>query len=476
MQRVFFLVASVLLGLVVAGPVFGQAGDGQSTIHVVQRDETLYSIALGYGTSVEAITQTNGLLDATSIQAGQRLLIPSTLVNAAIPTADRHIVQPGETLAHIALRYGSTPGILAALNQVVNPAQIFVGQILDVSEVTPGQLPLTTGYTHTVQPQETLYQLALQYHATVADILRANNLVSSTVVFPGQQLLIPRRDTRSGGAEDVPTLQILPEPLVTVNILPLPAEVGRTSRVRVGSSVPLTVSGMFLDRPLQFAAGAEGLTHEALVGVYAFTVPGMYPLTISWQDTAGTQQSFTTTIRVASGNYRSETIAVPEEQYRLLDPALNTEEYDLIAQLVSEFTPERHFAGPLGLPAAAPVTSPFGTRRSYNDGAYDRFHTGTDFGAPPDSPIYAPAAGTVKFSSNLAIHGLFTVIDHGWGVFTAYAHQEQSHVQPGQFVNAGEVIGTVGNSGRSIGPHLHWMLWINGVEVDGLQWTRFSFP
>lgn len=470
MQRFFTLIISIILWLVVILPVQGQTEDGQSTIHIVQRGETLYTIALNYGTSVDAITQTNSLLDATSIQAGQRLLIPSTLVNAAIPTANRHIVQPGETLAHIALRYGSTPGILAALNQVVNPVQIYVGQILDVSERTPGQLPLTTGYTHIVQPQETLYRIALRYGATLDEVLRANNLVSSTVLFPGQQLLIP------GAAEDVPTLQVLPEPLTTINILPLPAEVGRTSRLRVVSSRPLAISGTFLDRPLQFAASAGGLSQDVLFGVHAFTVPGMYPLTMNWQDAAGTQQTFTTTIRVADGNYQSETITIPEEQDQLLDPTLNTEEYDLIAQLVSDFTPEHYFEGAMGLPAAAPVTSPFGTRRSYNGEGYTRFHTGTDFGAPPDSPIYAPAAGTVKYSASLNIHGLFTVLDHGWGVYTAYAHQEESYVQPGQFVNAGDVIGTVGNSGRSVGPHLHWEVWVNGVETDGLQWTRFSFP
>jgi len=121
------------------------------------------------------------------------------------------------------------------------------------------------------------------------------------------------------------------------------------------------------------------------------------------------------------------------------------------------------------------VTSPFGTRRSYNGGPYERFHTGTDFGGGPGAPIYAPAAGRVALVTTLNIYGLFTIIDHGQGVFTAYAHQTESYVEAGQIVQAGEVIGTIGNSGRSVGPHLHWELWVNGVETDAIQWTRFDF-
>ena len=54
-------------------------------------------------------------------------------------------------------------------------------------------------------------------------------------------------------------------------------------------------------------------------------------------------------------------------------------------------------------------------------------------------------------------------------------HQAEALVQVGQFVEAGTIIGMVGNTGRSVGPHLHWELWVNGTQVDPLQWARFSF-
>ncbi len=448
-------------------PLLAQGGssDGRTTIHVVQRGETLYRIALAYGTSVEAIAQTNGMSDTTNIQVGQRLVIPSSMVNAMVSTAGRHVVQPGESLAHIALRYGSTKELVSALNSIVNPARLYVGQVLDVSETTPGRPPLTHGYTHVVQPEDTLYRIALRYNARVDDVLLANGLSSPALIFPGQQLLIP--------GPDAPALQELPAPLTELTLMPLPAEVGRTFRLRVVSYEPVTPGGTFLDRPLRFAPQPDGLTFDALIGVQAMTPVGRYPLTLTIVDDSGVAITFETVLYVADGGYASEALTVSDE---LLDPEVDSAEIAFVAGLVSEFTPERYFDGPMGLPAAAPVTSPFGTRRSYNGSAYNRFHTGTDFGGPPGSSIYAPAAGRVVFSGPREIHGLFTVIDHGWGIYTAYAHQAESRVQPGQMVSAGEVIGTIGNSGRSTGPHLHWEVWVNGVETDGLQWTRLSFP
>ena len=462
------LCISLLWGAV--QPVLAQGGeDGQATIHVVQRGETVFRIAQQYGTSVEAIAQSNGLSDVTSIQVGQRLLIPSGAVNASTPTAGRHTVQPGETLSHIALRYGTTPALLAALNNVINPAQLFVGEVLDVSEVAPGHPAVTAGSTYHVQATDTLYGIAARFGVTLAAVQNANGLERPDLIFPGQMLVIP-------GGEGAPSLQDLPAPLTSFEVYPLPAEVGRTIALHVRASQPVTLSGSLLDRPMQFAVGPDGETLDALTGIHAFTVPGMYPLTLTAQDATGQSVTITVPIRVVDGRYSSEVITLPADQLALLDPDLNADEYNLIAQKMTGFNPTRYFEGLMGLPAAAPVTSPFGTRRSYNSGPYDRFHAGADFGSPPGATITAPASGVVVYVGQVSIHGNLTIIDHGWGVFTAYAHQTEAYVQVGQQVNKGDVIGITGNTGRSIGPHLHWEMWVNGVEVDPLQWARVSFP
>jgi murein DD-endopeptidase MepM/ murein hydrolase activator NlpD len=90
--------------------------------------------------------------------------------------------------------------------------------------------------------------------------------------------------------------------------------------------------------------------------------------------------------------------------------------------------------------------------------------------------IYASAPGTVIFAGPLEIKGGFTVIDHGWGIYSGYAHQSEFFVKPGDWVEAGQLIGIIGNTGRSIGPHLHWEIWVNGVPVDPLDWVDRVFP
>nr|MBN1228140.1 LysM peptidoglycan-binding domain-containing protein [Anaerolineae bacterium] len=347
MRRRILIILSLMLFFVVSLPVSAQGGaDGQTTIHVVQRGENLFRIALAYGTSVESIAQTNSLSNVTSIQVGQRLVIPSGIVNAEIATASRHIVQPGETLQHVALRHGSTKAIVAALNNIINPNQLLVGQVLDVSQSAAGQQPLSRGYTYTVKTSDTLYQIAARYRASIGTLLRTNNLKSATLIYPGQQLLIP-------GGDDAPALQVLPAPLEELNINPLPVEVGRTFRVRVVSSQPISISGTFLDRTFQFAATDGSSTYIGLFGVHAFAIPGLYPLTLSIRDADGSETAFTSQIRVANGRYQSEEINVPADQLALLDPNLNSAETALLTRTMSNFTAQRYFDGPLGLPAAA---------------------------------------------------------------------------------------------------------------------------
>ena len=77
------------------------------------------------------------------------------------------------------------------------------------------------------------------------------------------------------------------------------------------------------------------------------------------------------------------------------------------------------------------------------------------------------AGGTAAFAGHLDIRGNYIVINHGWGVYTGYAHLSQINVERGQTITAGQIIGLTGNSGRSSGPHLHWEVAVNGEWIDG---------
>ena len=107
---------------------------------------------------------------------------------------------------------------------------------------------------------------------------------------------------------------------------------------------------------------------------------------------------------------------------------------------------------------------------------YDRFHTGVDFGVCANLNIYAPADGVVVFTGPLTVRGNATIIDHGFGIYSGFWHQSNIFVQVGNKVTAGDLIGEIGTTGRSTGPHLHWEVIANGIQVDPLDWLDIEFP
>jgi murein DD-endopeptidase MepM/ murein hydrolase activator NlpD len=112
-------------------------------------------------------------------------------------------------------------------------------------------------------------------------------------------------------------------------------------------------------------------------------------------------------------------------------------------------------------PVSASITSPFGWR-------WGRMHEGVDLGASYGSPIHAAAGGTVIYAGWLGGYGNLVVIDHGGGIATAYGHQSHIAVGDGEHVEQGQVIGYVGSTGHSTGPHLHFEVRVNGGAVDPL--------
>ena len=121
------------------------------------------------------------------------------------------------------------------------------------------------------------------------------------------------------------------------------------------------------------------------------------------------------------------------------------------------------------IPSLTPVdgwiTSGFGQRSSPFTGE-PAIHHGLDVAAPSGTPIYAPADGVVVFAGVRSGFGNFVMIAHGYGVVTGYGHNAQNLVSPGQVVHRGDQIATVGQSGRSTGPHLHYEVSVNGRKID----------
>jgi hypothetical protein len=126
-------------------------------------------------------------------------------------------------------------------------------------------------------------------------------------------------------------------------------------------------------------------------------------------------------------------------------------------------------------PLSSPVVSKFGSPRSLPSGHIYR-HTGLDLRSPVGTPIQATASGLVHFTGEMTIPGQFVIVDHGDGVFSQYMHMSAIHVEKGQSVLKGDVIGLSGASGRVEAPHLHWEVVWRGTRADPLRFLAALEP
>ncbi|MBD2386525.1 M23 family metallopeptidase [Cylindrospermum sp. FACHB-282] len=140
-------------------------------------------------------------------------------------------------------------------------------------------------------------------------------------------------------------------------------------------------------------------------------------------------------------------------------------------------TPQKYWKGLFLKPNAARMSTNYGVRRYYNGKfANDYYHRGVDYAGAAGSAVVAPAAGRVamvgRVSQGFRVHGNVVGIDHGQGVTSIFMHLSRINVKEGDLVKAGQVIGAVGSTGASTGPHLHWGLYVNGLSVDPIPWQN----
>ena len=128
-------------------------------------------------------------------------------------------------------------------------------------------------------------------------------------------------------------------------------------------------------------------------------------------------------------------------------------------------------ATPVGWPVDGHVTSPFGERDHPTSGE-PKFHTGIDIAAEPGTPVRSTADGVVSFSGWSGGGGNLAVIEHGFGFSTYYAHNRMVVVKVGQKIKRGEIIGYVGSTGNSTGPHLHYEIIRSGKFVNPITYIQ----
>jgi murein DD-endopeptidase MepM/ murein hydrolase activator NlpD len=435
-------------------------------VYVVQPEDTLYSIAARFNVTINELMAANNISNPNVLSVGQQLVIPG--LQGVSGVLDTEVIDFGDSF-HTLLRRTQIPAdLLRRLNHVVSPTEFYVGASLIVPK-QENQGDLKTRLS--TSPGQSMLELAIATDNNPWTLAALNGLDGTWDALPGDVLYAPGSDASSQNASG------LPSAFVNATIAQLPLKQGMTAEIVIQPRAGMTLSGTLLDHKLQFFPVGDGHM-VALQGVHAMTEPGIYPLQLDATGADGTTQSFEQMVLVASGNYRKEALSVPPET---IDPAVTEPENQQVAGIVAAATPAKAWQGQFVLPVAADycIKDWFGLRRSFNGSDYDYFHSGLDYGVcsvahPFD--IYAAAPGIVTFAGQLTVRGNATFIDHGWGVYTAYYHQKEFNVGVGQQVQAGQLIGQIGGTGRVTGPHLHWEVWVNGVQVNPQDWLDRAFP
>jgi murein DD-endopeptidase MepM/ murein hydrolase activator NlpD len=263
----------------------------------------------------------------------------------------------------------------------------------------------------------------------------------------------------------------LPVQALQVQVTPTNPQLGDTLSVVIqvdNSSETPTVSLQQKNYPA-FPIGNNRF--RALLPTTPLESPGVRQIQVK-----GDAQMQNLTVQVRDRSFPTQSIWLP--------PGKDSEGTDLEFDRVDAFkalvTPQKFWNGKFLRPNSGEITTIYGVRRYYNGVfAKDYYHRGVDYAGPYGSPVVAPASGRVALvgreSQGFKIHGNTVGIDHGQGVASILIHLSRIDVKEGDFVQAGQVIGTLGSTGASTGPHLHWGLYVNGQSVDPVPWRLQGF-
>jgi len=477
--KIALLIILVYLISPLTTPVYAQTNDDYPD-YIVQSGDTLSYIASLFGVSMDEILQINNIQDANSIYPYLRLKIPGYPGIKGLITPV--ILNLGESWQNLLIKYQTDENTLIKINKLISPHTLYPGAdlLMPINESISALNPVAV-----VGENNTFLEKAAVISAKPYVLLSENRRNSSLDFYSNDRIY--------DNNPDLAPVNAISESIESLSVSPLPLSQGDTVAIKVKVKAPLTISGKLNGDELRFFS-IDNVNYFALQGIHAMATPGITDFSINAIDGSKEIFSYTQNILLVSGNFDTDpTLTVAPE---MIDPAITGPELEKVTALTSVFTPEKYWEGvflspdtdyALEIPnyeAKKEITSFYGTRRTYNNDPTITFHTGVDFGGGVGLPIVATAAGKVVFAGVLDVRGNATIIDHGLGVFSAYYHQSEILVKTGDIVVKGQQIGKVGNTGRvdraneysGAGAHLHWEIWVNGIQVNPLEWLNSEYP
>ena len=235
------------------------------------------------------------------------------------------------------------------------------------------------------------------------------------------------------------------------------------------SLTPLSVEATAFGRDVRFFEDESDEVWRGLVGIDLTAEPGEYDVEVRAVIGAGAAVYTIYTLEVEPKEFPTRHLRVNpsyvDPPQAVIDRILR--EQDEVAAIFRAASPERRWRGGFAAPVPGSPTSSFGRRSVYN-GQPRSPHSGTDFRAGTGVPVTAPNAATVVLTGDLYFSGQVVILDHGWGLYSYFAHLSAVDVAAGDVVTRGQVVGKVGATGRVTGPHLHWTVRLNDARVDPL--------
>ena len=459
----FILLLALLISFT---PLTARPASAQSAVYpeyVVVSGDTLYGIAIRFHTTLDDLISLNAISPDNVLSPGDHLKIPTLEGMRGVLSTD--YVPLGASLSSLSRRDQSKPADLIRLNQLTSPSELFIGRQI---VITRSADQAASESMPSLEPGQSFLELSLLSQQNPWALTRRNSLDTPLNALPMDTYYRP---------SEAPSANNLAIPGVSAIVLDnLPLVQGGTYLLKLESSQPVTISAELAGRKPVFTDVGNG-RQIALGGIWALQEPGVYPLTIAV--TTANQQTYHLDqyVIINSGNY--EVDKPLEVDPATIDSDNIKAEDEVFKQLVAPVTPIQQWDGLFWSPAqdADCIISKFGSRRTYNDDPQVFYHTGLDLGYCKGIDVFAPAKGTVVgILPNQIVRGNVIVIDHGLGVYSIYMHLSDFLVKTGDVVEPGQIIGHIGNTGRSTGPHLHFEIDIQGTPVNPLVWLNREFP
>ncbi|MDP3957521.1 MAG: M23 family metallopeptidase, partial [bacterium] len=212
----------------------------------------------------------------------------------------------------------------------------------------------------------------------------------------------------------------------------------------------------------------------ALVGIDLHRTPGSYPIILTLHD----GQIIEEKIEVGQRAMATAEFDIPEQlggntpqaEQELTNTLL--QDTVILNSITATMSPEKLWNGRFQLPLAGSpaVTDVYGYSRK--TGSVNLSHNGTDFRAPEGTPVYAMNSGKVVFANSFRNYGNTVIIDHGLGIMTLYMHLSEINIKLGDRLEKGDLLARSGNTGYSLGPHLHLSVRIGGFSIDPLKFLE----